>query len=220
MKIYPQVPEHLVAGWRATHERPEPGARAGRHYHDVEEWLQVDRGDVTFRSAGEREYRLVAGQALHIPRGEVHRVEIGPDGVDYQMWIPVGQAMEPFQNVVDDELATLIQKNVEVPRAEDAGSVPFFEDFLSEEVVFRTAKGAILDKEGFMARGFANQGRVPGDSVRVLHRAQDSILLATAVGLPADGGRTQLFVNERLFVREGKALRCRVWLNYPDVADR
>jgi hypothetical protein len=77
----------------------------------------------------------------------------------------------------------------------------------------------LLDKKGYMARGFANQGRVPGDSVRVLHRASDSILLATAVGV-ADGPRTQLFVNERLFVREDEALRCRVWLNYPDLADR
>ena len=59
------------------------------HYHDVEEWLQVRQGEMSFVSAKGHIYRVEAGRILEIPRGEVHRVEIGPSGVEYQMWLPV-----------------------------------------------------------------------------------------------------------------------------------
>ena len=220
MKIYPQVPQGLVNGWVASTERHEPGEKVPFHYHDVEEWLQVQKGDIRFFSAGGREHHLGVGQALEIPRGEVHRVEIGAHGVEYRMWIPVDVREAGFANVLDGEAEALIKKNLLVPSAEDRGDGPFFDDFLSEQLTFRTASGTVLDKAGFTSRGFTNRNRLPSDSVRVLHQGPDSVLLSTMVGVPGDGGRIQFFSNERLFVREGNTLACRVWLNYPEPAGR
>jgi hypothetical protein len=217
MKIYPRVPEGLVEDWVASTERHDPGEKLRSHYHDVEEWLQVQKGAICFFSAGGRAYRLGVGQALLIPRGEVHRVEIGPDGVEYRMWLPVAVRDGDFANVLDEEDLALIKTNLEAPKAEDRGDESFFDDFLSEQVTFRTAPGPVLDKAGFKGRGFQNRNRLPSDSVRVLHKGADSVLLLTAVVVPGDGGAPQSVSNERLFVREGTSLKCRVWLNYPDL---
>jgi len=218
MKIYPRVPEGLVDDWVASIEIHDPGEKRRSHYHDVEEWLQVQEGEICFFSAGGRAYRLGVGQALRIPRGEVHRVEIGPEGVAYRMWLPVAVRDGDFEKVVDDQDMDLIQKNLDAPKAEDRGDGPFFEDLLSERLTFRTATGAVLDKAGFMGRGFTNRNRIASDSVRVLHKGADSVLLLTIVSVPSDGGPTQSISNERLFVREETGLRCRVWLNYPELA--
>jgi cupin domain len=218
MKIYAEVPRGLVDDWVASKKRHGPGAKLRTHYHPVEEWLQVEKGEISFFSAGGREYRLGVGQALHIPRGEVHRVEIGPNGVEYRMWVPVDVGEGGFGNVLDAEAEALVEKNLEVPNAEDHGDGTFFEDFLSEQLTFRTAPGAVLDKAGFTSRGFKNRKRKASDSVRVLHQGPDSVLLVTTVEVPGDGGG--IFSNERLFVREGTRLMCRVWLNYPEPAGR
>jgi len=216
MRIYPQVPEGLVSDWAVSTERHDPGEKLRPHYHDVEEWLQVQQGEIRFSSAGGRDYPLGVGQALRIARGEVHRVEIGPHGVEYRMWIPVAVPEGAFANVLDDADLTLIQKNLEFPGAEDRGDAGFFEELLSERLMFRTARGDILRKADFKSRGFKNQDRSASDSVRVLHKGANSVLLSTIVSMSGDAGATQAFTNERLFVREGTSLKCVVWLNYPE----
>jgi hypothetical protein len=217
MKIYFNMPREFVDGWAMSTERHDAGEPVPFHYHDVEEWLQVQTGEICFVSAGGRDYRPSVGQVLQIPRGEVHRVEFGPNGVEYQMWVPVAVRDQDFAKLLNDEDVALIEKNLAVPQAEDSGNTSFFNEFLSGQLMFRAASGKVLDKSGFIGRGFTNRSRIPSDSVRVLHKSSESVLLSTAVAIPGTDGPPQLFSNERLFVREEERLRCRVWLNYPEL---
>jgi mannose-6-phosphate isomerase-like protein (cupin superfamily) len=89
MKKYQRMPDQLVVCWVDEDVGEEPG-KVDFHYHSVEEWLQILKGEMTFFSAGNRhKYPLGEGQALNIPQGEVHRVEIGSSGVTYRMWTPL-----------------------------------------------------------------------------------------------------------------------------------
>lgn len=130
------------------------------------------------------------------------------------MRTPVPVPEEAFQQWLDPEEIELVRENLMVPGQEDAGSTAFFSALLSSDLVFRTAGGALLDRDGFLARGFVDRKRRSDGSVQVLHRtaAPWSLLLATGVLVPGEGG----FTNVRLFVREEDRIRCRIWLNYPD----
>lgn len=85
MKIHSNIPDVITKKWTSSIERHAEKEQVAFHYHDVEEWLQVVRGQISFFSAGEKEYRLSVAQVLQIPRGELHRVEIGEEGVEYRM---------------------------------------------------------------------------------------------------------------------------------------
>src|SRR5258708_38277213 len=90
-------------GWILTPEHGDfTGKPVGFHYHDVEEWLQVTEGKATFVSAGGMQYPLDVGDVLQIPRGEVHNVEIGPGGVDYQIWGPGAVPAANWENNLTD----------------------------------------------------------------------------------------------------------------------
>jgi len=217
MNIYRTMPHQLIEGWSAQWVQHAGDDQFGFHYHDVEEWLEVQSGDIRFFSAGGVEYHASAGEALHIPLGEVHRVQIGSGGVTYQMWTPIAVNEDAFAHKLDDEELALVQKNLGVPDAEDAGNMEFFKDFLSDTLIFRTAKGLLLNKGAFLKRPPASITRVQSDGVRFLHKSGDSILLSTVIHtMLKDGGERQSNSNNRLFVREDKIWKCRVWLNYPE----
>ena len=216
MQIYSNMPLELVKGWVPSDEHEDFTEKpVGFHYHDVEEWLQVTKGKVTFISAGGMRYPLDVGEALQIPRGEVHDVEIGADGVDYKMWVPVAVPSERWENKLSDEDMDLIRTNLAVPGHEDSGNAQFFGGFLSDQLTFRTADGQVLDKERFLLRGFENRKRQPSDSVLVLHKTPQDVLLSNVVTLPGPAG-PQSFTNLRLLVRGKGGSKCRVWLNYPE----
>jgi quercetin dioxygenase-like cupin family protein len=225
MKIYRSMPRELVDGWVTRSVRHAGGEQVAWHYHGVEEWLEVLEGDVCFVSAGGDEYPLSAGEALHIPQGEVHRVRIGPSGVAYQMWLPAEVSEEGFAHTLDAESVALVERNLAVPQTEDSEDRAvfrrFFEDFLSAEFLFRTAPGALLPREEFLGRPAGDVRRESSRSVRILHQGPKSVLLSTLVHTsPKSGGPRRSFVNLRLFVPERDGWRCRAWLNYPDEASR
>lgn len=218
MKIHRNLGREITDGQNSSLERLAGGEKVDFHYHDVEEWLQVTAGQISFFSAGGRKYQLGPNQILQIPRGEVHRVEVGPDGTEYKMWVPSAANREHFANQLSEEEANLIKDNLLLPKAEDAGDAAFLDRFLSERLMFGTATGAELDKSGFIQRGFQNRNR-SSDSVRILYKASDSILISSIVTVKGDGsGAAQSFSNTRLFVREGATFKCRVWFNYAETA--
>lgn len=197
MRKYMSMPRELVDGWPTTVERHEAGESAPLHFHQVEEWLEVQQGDVWFYSAGKREEYVGEGAALNIPRGEVHSVQVGPKGVEYRMWVPEQVADETFQQDLDAENLDLIAKNLEVPGAENSKGSPrnpeyfrrFFDQFLSDALTLRTADGAILSKVGFLNRDPGPDVREASDSLQILHRYADSVLISTVVHTrPKEGG--------------------------------
>jgi hypothetical protein len=217
---------------------PLPGGQhVGYHYHDVEEWLEVLEGEISFFPVGELESAVVAcalveGEVLKIPRGEIHRVEIGPHGVKYNMWVPV--YVEPFMNMLNDEEISLIRKNLKLPIVENQWdardpNVPvaqarsreksFLEDLVSEDLMFRTASGKLLiGKMAYLERPPAEVIREASNSVRILHKSPESMLLSTVVHTqPKEGGSRKSFSNIRLFVKENDIWKCRVWINHPEL---
>lgn len=205
MKIYTNIPQPFTDDWAMSTVRHPSGAQFPFHYHDVEEWLQVLEGEIYFFSAGEQEYRLGVGQVLQISRGEVHRVEIGPTGVAYQMWTPVaGQDLDFVKELSDAEM-TLIRENLLVPQHENKGgdaAQQFFERFLSEQLTFRTASGAVLSKARFIGNGFVDRKRRASDSISILYKSSETLFLSTVVTLPGEDEQSQAYTNDRLFIRE------------------
>lgn len=217
MKKYQTMPYQLVMSWPVSIEQHGANDEYGFHYHDVEEWLEVESGQICFMPATGKEEQSVwvsAGEALHLSQGEVHRVKIGPAGVTYKMWTPVEVPKNDFVHQLDDESLALIQENLKVPAAEDAGDKGFFEGFLSEAFIFHTATGKLLNKEAFLKRPAAPITRTQSSSFCILHKSKDSILLSTVIHTePKGGGKRQSFNNTRLFVREQGVWKFRVWLN-------
>jgi len=217
MKTYSSMRDQFVHGWDQTTESHLAGFRADFHYHDLDEWLEVVRGDITFFTLSGQAYRVGVGQALQIPRGEVHRVEVGPDVVDYRMWTPV-PAGGNFSKELSPQEVALLQKNLEFPVREDAGDAPFFDRILSDRSMFCGVDGVVIDKKGFIGRGFVRRGRSSAGSVRVLNRTTESLLILTVVTVSGAGGPPQSFMNVRLFVQEDGEPKCRVWVNYREPA--
>jgi hypothetical protein len=245
MERHVSVP-HRPPGW------PPPllvghkvGEDAPFHYHEVEEWLEVEAGEITFFPAGELaghavpSYTCVKGDVLRIPQGEIHRVTIGPAGVTYRMWTPVPSG-PCFQRKLDPDLEDLIRRNLELPAVENHYderirnprlATPqgvqvntFLDEFVSEALVMRTAGGSILDRRAYLTRGPADITRYPSDSVRILHKTPDptypdheSVLLSTVVHTRGGSKGPLQITNLRLFDKEGgRTWKCRVWMNYPE----
>jgi hypothetical protein len=223
MKSYPNMPLQVVAGWPPPSTVPHPARhRADFHYHNLDEWLEVTQGDVTFFTLSGQEHEVVAGQALHIPRGEVHRVEVGSQGVTYQMWLPAAPTGD-FQNLIAPKDQPLFEENLALPVREnnvDGKAEAFFKDLLSEQLSFCKANGGVVTKKEFIAAGFTNLGRVSDGTVRVLSRTADSLLLSTVVTVTEgpESGRNKSYTNVRLFKPEGGRMKLRIWVNYPEPA--
>jgi hypothetical protein len=214
MKIYANMPRQIVDGWISSTERRRAGDKVEFHYHKVEEWLEVLTGDMSFFTLGQQQYHCRVGQVLNIPRGEVHRVEVGTNGVEYQMWLPVPASGESFEKLLARPDVDLILKNLDFPKREDAKDAAFFSGILSDQLTFCGVDGKVLDKKGFIDKGFVNLGRASSGSVRVLNRKEGSLLLSTVVTVADKDGPSKSFTNVRLFVEEKGDLRCRVWVNY------
>jgi len=251
MEKNPPVPRQTL-GWVSVPVSLNVGQGAPFHYHEVEEWLKVQDGQIIFFPAGGlvghavTPCTCVKGDVLRIPQGEVHRVEIGPAGVKYQMWTPVPSGSsdpdreELIRRTIDPDLEELIRRNLELPEVEnrydarktnpraatpqDKQDDEFLDAFVSEELTMRTAGGSILDRRAYLTRGPAAFTRHASDSVRILHKTStpafpdhESVLLSTVVHTTGGPGGPQQITNLRLFGKEeGRVWRCRMWMNYPE----
>lgn len=181
-------------------------------------------GRITFSSACGDRHAISQGEALHIPQGELHSVEVGPNGVTYRIWTPELVSDEMFRKEPDQEELALIRKNLKVPDAEsriyeNPCDTAFFEHFLSKDLIFRSAGGDIfLGKEKFLDRRPVQVTRSSSGSVRVLHKAAGSlIIIATTVHTrPKRGGPRKSFANLRLLVKDDAGWKCLVGMNYPE----
>jgi hypothetical protein len=235
MQKFERLPEGVVTGWASEDVFAEKGRVFPHHFHELEEWLEVLEGNIAFFSAGDSDdspsFPLGPGQALTIPRGEVHRVVVGARDVTYRMWTPI-KAPSKFAKEIDPDLWQLIRDNLEIPAKENVWDVRnknepievqrkmdeyyFLEGLLDDGLIFRAGNGDEFDKSRYLARRTGSDKRVSPGSLRILDRRDASILLLTLVHT----GDTRLsFANLRLFVKDrSERWRCRVWLNYPDIA--
>jgi hypothetical protein len=220
MHTHPAVPDEISRTWLPSAPHHEAGVRIGFHYHDVEEWLKVLHGDISFFTPGKLTYRIGVGQVLAIPRGEVHQVQVGSQGVEYEMWLPAPVPGQGFANHLNAQELDLLLNNLDFPNREETGDAQFFERILSDRLLFCGADGTVLDKRGFIDKGFTTRGRKSSGSVRILNRSEGSLLCSTVVTLPAADDQLLAFTNVRLFVKEADDLKCRVWINYREATPR
>ena len=220
MRAYSGVPHPLVDGWSSTIEAHPARQAVAFHYHDVDEWLEVLRGEITFFPLRGDGCRVAVGGALRIPRGEVHRADIGDDGVEYRMHLPVAIPADFGKRLTADEIA-LLQSNLEWPVQEDTGgdeAAAFFEDALSASLAFARANGTVVDKRGFLKDGFTLRDRSAPGTVRVLNQKKDFLLISILVTTGTGGTAPQSSANLRVLVNEGGTWRCRMWMNVPEAA--
>ena len=245
MRKYQSMPDQVVACW-VDEDVHEKSGTVNFHYHNVEEWLEILKGEMTFFSAADRhEFPLGEGQALHIPQGEVHRVEIGPGGVTYRMWTPV-KLPKPFRLDLDPDVLQLIERNLKVhdqenqwdrrdpsaPREEleQKDEYKFLSGFVAEDLIFHTAAGSVLrTREKYVWRTPSpGLWRSSSGSVRILDLQRDgpsgpvtSMLLSTVVHTRKEADPRNSVVNFRSFIKEPGGWVCRLWLNYrePQLGD-
>jgi hypothetical protein len=229
MERHDSIPTGAVEGWQSREVSHPAGERIAFHHHRAEEWLEVLRGGIRFFTLGERELPAAASQAVHIAPGEVHRAEIGPEGVSYRMWMPRSEDDPWFTHRVGDEMLALLRENLTLPEVEnrwearnraapsptDREDEAFLRALLSAALTFRTAKGGFLDRGRYLARPPPAQPVVRSSrgTVQVLHASAESVLLSTVVETRAPDGTGAAFENARLFVREDGRWKCRVWWN-------
>lgn len=151
MNVDGAVPRELVDHWEESEQTLSPRQVVDFHYHDVEEWLAIVRGEITFFTLADTPFPLGAGRTLHIPRGEVHRAEVGSDGVEYRMFRPVSVSLCANQ-LLAGELDAL-RRNLEFPQYEDGRAEDgreFFENALSDQLVFCRANGVCVNGRTFI----------------------------------------------------------------------
>jgi hypothetical protein len=214
VKLYNAVPSELAIGWEQLIQTHPPDQVVTFHYHEIEEWLTVVSGEITFFTLGDESFHVEIEQTLRIPRGEVHRADIGPKGVEYRMLLPF--AVSPFRKELTlDELEAL-RRNLEFPDYED-GRKPnreeFFKSALSDDLDFCRADGKCIDKTAFIHQQFVHKGRSSDGSVRVLNNTDNGLLFSTVVKT-TDAGPERSFTNIRFLERKEGVLRCRLWTNY------
>ena len=134
------------------------------------------------------------------------------------MFLPV--PVSSFANGLTAGELDALRRNLEFPEQEDgraAGGGKFFENALSEQLVFCRVNGVCIDKRTFIKEAFVDKGRTSAGSVQVLNRTENGLLIATVVEM-ADGNGAHSFVNVRFLAAEGGTLRCLLWVNYPQAA--
>jgi len=231
MKIHSSVPRAAIDGWQPTDVNyPVGSGSVGFHYHDVGEWLQLLEGTMTFFTLRDHPYAVATGGALNIDPGEVHRVEIGPEGARYRMWLLVDMSGKTFQHKLEDEDVVFLKKNLDLPESENRwdqrgpeatvvgnADAEVLDNFTSAELVFRNAKGEYLGKKAYLKRPPAPVTRIPSDTVCILYKDTQHLLLSTVVQTKSFAtGAREFYSNTRFFVKEDGLWKCRVWLNLPE----
>jgi hypothetical protein len=59
---------------------------------------------------------------------------------------------------------------------------------------------------------------VGGGSLQVLNKTEQGLLISTVVNVAGAGGGVDGFTNVRFLGAEAGALRCRLWVSYPQLA--
>jgi len=218
MKLYARVPQDLVDSWEQSSQTLPSNQTVGFHYHDVDEWLTVVQGGITFFTLADELFHVEIGRALHIPRGEVHRAEADADAVECRMFL--AGAIPTFVNELTALEVNALQDNLEFPDYEDGrieNGEKFFVNALSDQLVFCRASGVCVGKRQFIDEAFVDKGRFSARTLQILNKTEQGLLISTVVNASGADGEINSFTNVRFLAVEDGALRCRLWVNYPQL---
>jgi hypothetical protein len=227
MEIIMQVKDKLddyVQNWISRKVAHPKNLKVGFHFHNVEEWLVVLSGSGTFYPLNESEIAIKKDTILHIPQGEIHRVDVGPDGLLYNMWIPKDISPNSFSHPLGNDEVQLLSAHLNLPhyenerdadwnnRVPEGYSEVLLADLMSEGLSFRNAEGELSDKKTYLTRDAGKRREIGGEGgLCVLHRCAECIVISSVVDTPSTTGS---FFNLRLLAAENDGWKCTTWMNF------
>lgn len=116
---------------------------------------------------------------------------------------------------VPGDLAALNVQIGDMEQAGDAGARQFFEQILSEGLIFRRASGKTDDRDGFLAtlakNPFASRR---SEEISVTERSTRALVTLLVVSTRADDNSVHEYRNIRLFARREQGWVLEFWYNY------
>ena len=112
-----------------------------------------------------------------------------------------------------DDLAVLAQLNVEIGVAETNGDRAFLDGILAEQLAFRRASGAVVDRPGYLAAVAESEQRIT--EVEAIQLYGDRAVVTCVVTLVRANGERPRFHNVRLFTRAATGWQVIGWANAP-----
>ena len=112
-----------------------------------------------------------------------------------------------------DDLAVLAQLNLEIGVAETNGDRAFLDGIVAEQLAFRRASGALVDRPGYLAAVAPSEPRITEVESIQLH-GDRAVVTCFVTLLRADGERPR-FHNVRLFTRAASGWQVLGWANAP-----
>lgn len=231
-------------GWWCEVEEHKAGSAFPAHYHEMDEWLSVTDGDITFTDTSGRTLPIVlsTGDCLEIPAGDVHSVRVGPSGAKYAMWTPQ-QTSSEFMKLLssltpcgyslgDKEMAKLVSINFEIPRLENRFRTNLeardaLDDIIHKSLLFRRADGKIIGKDIFLPPPEKNANatgagpslhRYRSSGFELIHVTNESAVVSIHVHTIQQDGTIIIrrkTRNIRTFVMEASGWQCKLWVNFP-----
>lgn len=234
MKLTDNIPGNLSTDWVHEEKVQQPSRdKVGPHYHEVDEWLRVRTGSITFTEVGTGRKSTAtdkdaASRCLFIPAGEVHAVEAGDGGVEYEMWtrrvaLVTFKRMQPppAHGLEERRTADLIRLNFAIPEWENEAArrkavPPELLDVLHERLLFRRADGRVYTFEENQRLWVSpnNKPNRVGSSDLGVRFHQDEAVASITVYTADPGATPRAFQNIRHFVFEER-WKLRFWVNFP-----
>jgi hypothetical protein len=235
------IPEGVAQSpsWACSVEKDAPGSRSPAHYHEMDAWVRVTDGAMTFVGVEDgTRFALGKGDVFEVPAGEVHAVEIGDGGVTYEMWTPeeVGAGftkaltrLRPHgPGIADAPLAELVRVSFQIPRLEDRmpATRAELEALMHPDLAFRRVPGDVVGRDAYLAaleppptKQPTTRTRVGSSGLEILHVTAKSVVAAIDVHVLERTEGSYLVTrskvrNLRTFVREDH-WKCRLWVNTP-----
>jgi mannose-6-phosphate isomerase-like protein (cupin superfamily) len=243
MRAHEAIPQEMLRSWKQSQSIPDSaGTQHAAHYHEVDEWLRVETGRMSFTDVISGETIAVErSQVLEIPSGSVHTVRIDSD-VRYQMWTPV-EPEPPFQRplsalpneagVSDQVLAELVFSTFEMPRLEnrigdgDEQARARLLTLLHPDLQFLRGNGTFATLEQFSSKPAGAGAGVPrvkltmrrwrSSAFEILQLKPTGALVSIDVHTIDEATSPPSRArtrNLRGFALDAGQWRCRVWMNY------
>ena len=234
----------VAESWWCEVVEHRAGSAYPAHYHEMDEWLSVTDGDLTFTDTSDKTPPIVLskGDCLEIPAGDVHSVQVGASGAKYAMWTPQrpsSEFMKPLpcltpygDSLGDKEMAKLVSVNFEIPRLENKFRANLegraaLDYIIHESLLFRRADGKIIGKDIFLPPPEKNASatgaglglhRYRSSGFELIHVTNESAVVSIHVHTIQQDGTISLrrkTRNIRTFVMEASRWQCKLWLNFP-----
>lgn len=115
--------------------------------------------------------------------------------------------------IMTDDLAVLVRLNVDIGVAETNGDRAFLDNVIDQQLAFRRANGAVVDRAGYLAAVATSEPRET--DIESIQLYGDRAIVTCIVTLLRTNGERPRFHNARMFARTGAGWKLLGWANAP-----